>query len=173
MVERAHRTLKEALKARLAGADWLSHLPWVLLSLRSTPKEDSNISAAELVYGAPLLLPGQLQCGPEPPPATYAEKARMLPVSLPTRPLPPSAPAPSVPAELQSAAYVYVRRSGVSPPLTPAYSGPYPVLSRSEKYFIVDMGSRTDAVSVDRLKPHRGAAPVSPAVAPPRGRPRS
>jgi len=49
MVERAHRALKDALRARLAGSDWLAHLPYVLLGLRATPKEDSNISAAELV----------------------------------------------------------------------------------------------------------------------------
>ncbi len=28
LVERFHRLLKEALQARLAGLDWLSHLPW-------------------------------------------------------------------------------------------------------------------------------------------------
>jgi transposase InsO family protein len=30
LVERAHRRLKEALKAKLAGINWPSHLPWVL-----------------------------------------------------------------------------------------------------------------------------------------------
>jgi transposase InsO family protein len=35
LVERFHRCLKEALQARLAGPDWLSHLPWVLLGIRS------------------------------------------------------------------------------------------------------------------------------------------
>ena len=173
--ERAHRQLKDALKSRLAGPDWLAHLPWVLLSLRATPKEDSNISAAELVYGAPLLLPGQLQCGPEPPPAVFAEAARDLPLMLPTRPLssplsPSSVPA-GIPLALQKAGFVYVRRRGASPPLTPAYSGPFRVISRSEKHFTLDLGSRSDVVSVDRPKPHRGLAPVIPAVAPKRGRP--
>jgi hypothetical protein len=35
LVERFHRRLKEALQARAAGPDWLSHLPWVLLGIRS------------------------------------------------------------------------------------------------------------------------------------------
>jgi cleavage and polyadenylation specificity factor subunit 1 len=30
LVERFHRRLKDSLRARLAGADWLAHLPWVL-----------------------------------------------------------------------------------------------------------------------------------------------
>jgi transposase InsO family protein len=33
MVERFHRRLKEALKARAASTDWPAHLPWVLLGL--------------------------------------------------------------------------------------------------------------------------------------------
>jgi hypothetical protein len=32
-VERFHRRLKEALKARLAGSNWVDHLPWVMLGL--------------------------------------------------------------------------------------------------------------------------------------------
>ena len=41
MVERAHRWLKDALKSCMAAADWPQHLPWVLLDIKNTPKEDS------------------------------------------------------------------------------------------------------------------------------------
>jgi hypothetical protein len=34
-VARFHRRLKDALRARMAGADWSQHLPWVLLGLRA------------------------------------------------------------------------------------------------------------------------------------------
>ena len=34
MVERAHRQLKGALRARTAAGDWMLHLPWVLLGLQ-------------------------------------------------------------------------------------------------------------------------------------------
>jgi hypothetical protein len=54
MIERTHRQL------RLAGLQWPEHLPWVLLGLRAAPKEESAVSSAELVFGAPLTLPGQL-----------------------------------------------------------------------------------------------------------------
>jgi hypothetical protein len=59
MVERAHRQVKEALRARVAQNDWPAHLPWVLLGLRAAPKEDSGVSSAKLVYGARLNIPGQ------------------------------------------------------------------------------------------------------------------
>jgi len=48
MVERVHHHLKEGLKARGAQADWLQHLPWVLLNIRTAPKNNSNISAVEI-----------------------------------------------------------------------------------------------------------------------------
>ena len=60
MIERFHRTLKTALKARLTGPNWVEELPWVLLGLRTTPKEDLGYSSAELVYGEPLTIPGEL-----------------------------------------------------------------------------------------------------------------
>ena len=42
-----------------ANASLTAELPWVLLGLRSQPREDSNISPAQAVYGAPLVLPNQ------------------------------------------------------------------------------------------------------------------
>ena len=49
-VERFHWQLKVALCARCSRADWLEHLPWVLLSLRATPKEEAGVSVAEATY---------------------------------------------------------------------------------------------------------------------------
>ena len=42
MVERFHWQLKAALRARCSGADWLEHLPWVMLGLRAAPKEEAG-----------------------------------------------------------------------------------------------------------------------------------
>ena len=44
-VKRAHRQLKDTLRVHANGGNWVSHLPWVLLGLRSTPKEDSSLSS--------------------------------------------------------------------------------------------------------------------------------
>ena len=73
LVERLHRRLKDALKSRLAGPDWYQHLPLVLLGLRAAPRDDSGVSAAELTFGAPLMLPGPLLDVPELPPEHFAE----------------------------------------------------------------------------------------------------
>ena len=58
LVERFHRHLKSALRVRLTGPNWIDELPWVLLGIRTVPKEDLRTSSAELVYGAPLTVPG-------------------------------------------------------------------------------------------------------------------
>jgi transposase InsO family protein len=55
MIERAHRQLKEALRARLAGAEWPQHLPWVLLGLRAVPKDSTAVSSAEMVLAPQLV----------------------------------------------------------------------------------------------------------------------
>ena len=59
---------------------------------------------------------------------------------------------------------VYVRRSGTKPPLSPSYSGPFAVISRFPKYFVLDMGDRQESISVDRLKPHFVSTIFTPAA---------
>jgi hypothetical protein len=86
MVERCQRRLKDAFRARLAGSDWPLHLPWVLMGLRAAPTEDTGVSAAEIVFGPPLVLPGQILDAEEPLPADFITKLWQ------SGPLPPSCP---------------------------------------------------------------------------------
>ena len=154
-------------RLRLAGADWLTHLPWVLLGLRAAPKEDSGISSAEMVLGSPLLLPGQ------PCLAADSPGESILPSHLPTRRLSYAEVASGPLARLMAADFVYIRNGGCTLPLTPSYSGPYLVMERGPKYFLVQRGTRTETVTMDRLKPHLGTAPLVAAEPPRRGRPPS
>ena len=53
-------------------------------------------------------------------------------------------------------------------PLDCPYSGPYRVLSRTDKFFTLDLNSRVDTVSIDRLKPAFLEEPqVTPSPPPP------
>jgi hypothetical protein len=56
-VERLHCHLKDALHARIAMAIWAKEIPWVLLGLRAQPREDTGLSPAKAVFGAPIVLP--------------------------------------------------------------------------------------------------------------------
>ena len=62
MAERFHRQLKAALKAQPQLHLWMDALPLVLLGIHTTLKEDiHNVAstAAEMVYGTTLRLPGE------------------------------------------------------------------------------------------------------------------
>jgi hypothetical protein len=172
MVERCHRQLKDALRARSGANDWPNHLPWVLLGLRPAPKEDSAVSSAEMVLGDPQVLPGQPLTAGELPPSQRSYRDGLLggPTRhVPTRPLPPAQA--GLPAALAACTSVYIRRGGALPLFAPLYAGSYSVLERGEKVFRLQVGDREEAVSVDRLKHHTGAEPVQLAAPPRRGRP--
>ena len=154
MVERVHRQLKDALHARGAGPAWHSHLPWVLLGLHATPKEDSAVSSAELVTGTPLVLPGQLLHVPDPP--------RVDVPPPPTRPLSYAAAANTPPAHLAQADLVYVRFGGQQKPLAAPYAGPYLVVSKGAKTFHHPGGPTAgDRVSGSAEASHRPGSSLS------------
>ena len=68
---------------------------------------------------------------------------------------------------------MYVRRDGTKGPLQRPYSGPYAVLTPGDKTFLIDIGGRSERISVDRIKPafFDPFQPVILAKPPPRGRP--
>jgi len=135
----------------------------VLLGLRTAPKEDSGVSAAELSYGGALALPAEFLSTAEPPAADFLQKLQQVE-------LPPTRPLSYTEAALQ-ASHVYVRRGGTLPPMSPLYVGPYEVLERSDKCFQLAVSGREETVSVDCLKPHLGTGPFTAALHAERGRP--
>lgn len=154
----------------------MDRLPWVMLGLRTTPKEDLQSSAAELVYGQPLRVPGEFLPEPDSPwtaaqqRTAFQEKARLFaPVPTSRHGLPPSYTHPGLP----SAEYVFIRHDAHRGPLQPPYDGPFRVLEHGKKHFVVDLGGKAEHVSVDRLKPaHLDVGrPVGLAQPPKRGRP--
>ena len=56
---------------------------------------------------------------------------------------------------LRTCTYVSVRDDGSATSLQSAHTRPFPVLDKEDKYFILDLGDRTDSVSIDRLKAAR------------------
>jgi hypothetical protein len=81
------------------------------------------VSAAEIVFGAPQVLLGQILDAVEPPPADFIAKLRQSGPPPPSRPLSYKQMAAKLPAALLSVAFVYVHKGGTVPPLSPLYSG--------------------------------------------------
>lgn len=156
MVERMHRQMKASLKARLSDESWVDHLPLVMLGMRAALKEDLGCSAADLVYGTGLRLPGELlmKGTVEVNPLTFAgELRRFLSQIRPTAPSAHHKPSFHVPHHLSKATHVFVRHDAHRTPLQKPYDGPFRVLQRNDKFFRIDFGTREDNISIDRLKP--------------------
>ena len=121
MIERFHRQLKAALKAHLHPEHWVTSLPMVLLGIHSALKDDLRCTAAELVYGTSLRLPGDFFS-----PVTRfkytMQQLRATPPCVSQRPA-------YVRAALTSCSHVFVRQDATKKPLQPPYDGPYKVLA--------------------------------------------
>ena len=156
MVERMHRQLKEALKARLTDSNWMNELPLVLLGIRTSWKEDSECSPADLVYGTALHLPGEVF---ETSRSTKLSPGFLRDLQETMRNLQPSQPKyhghrqTHYPSNLGSTGFVYVRCDSHRGPLQRPYSGPYKVIQPGDKFFTVDVNGKEEKITVDRLKP--------------------
>jgi hypothetical protein len=172
--ERFYRWLKDALRSwAAAAADWHVHLPWVMLGIRASFREDSEFSPADAVFGSQLILPGQFINTAESPSLSFLNDLQTTKSgSLPPPTRHNSAPAPStLPEELLLARFMLVRRDSAQTPLSPVYGGPFRVRERSTHFFLLEMGERTDKVSTLHLKVARTPADAEPAKPPRRGRP--
>uniref|UniRef100_A0A0A9Y7K2 RNA-directed DNA polymerase n=2 Tax=Lygus hesperus TaxID=30085 RepID=A0A0A9Y7K2_LYGHE len=154
-VERFHRSLKVALKCQ-ESSDWVPLLPSVLLGLRSVIT-DSGFSAAELLYGVPHRLPGQFFDPPGEEMNSHQPFIQQLQETLRhLRPVERTRASPRTTflhRDLVDASHVFIRVDAVKTPLQQPYEGPYKVLKRHAKYFVIDRKGSEDSVSVDRLKP--------------------
>ena len=67
--------------------------------------------------------------------------------------------------DLATCTQVFVHRDAVRKSLQPLYDGPFPVVERTPKYFILHRNGQDQSVSLDRLKPAHLELP-SPVPAP-------
>ena len=157
LVERFHRQLKSALKAHPHPEQWTEALPLILLGIRTYLKEDIGCTAADLVYGTTLRLPGEFfspSTGSCPDPSSYVARLRTTMQAL--RATPPRHPLQQpvhINTSLACASHVFVRHDAVKKPLQQPYDGPFQVIKRSPKFYTLNLNGRTDTVSIERLKP--------------------
>ncbi|CAH8462440.1 unnamed protein product [Dicrocoelium dendriticum] len=156
LVERFHRHLKTAFKANGDSARWTEQLPLILLHIRTMFRTTLNCSPAELVFGTTLRIPGQFftpDTAVLSDPPTYVARLKTHMSKLQYCASTFTTKLPHIPPELSTCTHVFIRTDRLKQPLQPPYEGPFPVLSRQEKYFTILWRGKPDTISIDRLKP--------------------
>ena len=155
-IERFHRTLKAAIMAR--KTNWYASLPIVLLGLRMSPNS-LNYSPFTAVTGAYMLCPHPLIEKDKTITTTnetlqhfVAEMQSINFYDFATGDC-HSTPSPYIPKDMYTVPKVWLRVDRVRRSLEAPYTGPYEVVRRHPKYFILKLPQGETSVSIDRLKP--------------------
>ena len=137
---------------------WTITLPAVLLGVRSAVKERLGRSAAEMIYGTTLRLPGeftqQYTVDANTDLENYSDKLRVAMSCL--RLCPPRDTHQTnifQYKEIATCTHVFLRRIGIAPPLTAPYDGPYKVVARSGRVMKILMKGKVETFLLDRVKP--------------------
>uniref|UniRef100_A0A183K9C1 Integrase catalytic domain-containing protein n=1 Tax=Schistosoma curassoni TaxID=6186 RepID=A0A183K9C1_9TREM len=148
LVERFHRQLKASLSAANVS-QWTDALPLVLLGIRNVVKADIGHTAAQLVYGTTLRLPGEFV-----DPSSSSMNMDILTNAM--RSVKPVCTRPRstvfVQPDLRYSTHVFFRRDSHRRPLESAYEELFKVVQRKPKYYIIDRNETNDSISIDRLK---------------------
>lgn len=146
IVERSHRTLKAALKAR--GRHWLTQLPIVLLGLRMRPSEDGSSPFSRVTGEQPMV------------PHILPSTGDLTQLSIQLHQLPFGYTPPRqrqnetfVPEALKTCEMVWLRVDRVKRASEAPYQGPFRVLKRYDNTYTISIKEKPVVVSIDRLKP--------------------
>ncbi|UYV61691.1 hypothetical protein LAZ67_1005925, partial [Cordylochernes scorpioides] len=154
-IERFHRTIKTAIRAH-NSLRWTDTLPTVLLGFRAALREYMDFSAAEMVYGVNIKLPGEFFENSKitTPSNTFVDDLRRFFRDLkPKVSSQTSSRAIFIHKDMNTCSHVFLRIDRVEKSLEPPYQGPYLILERHDKYFVLDINGRNALISIDRLKP--------------------
>ncbi|XP_050520221.1 uncharacterized protein LOC126893774 [Daktulosphaira vitifoliae] len=128
------------------------------MGIRAAWKEDLQATSAELVFGESIRLPGEFvnpkQTTGDSDPAVYVNRLRRHFNELKPQPTSWHGDKPTfIFKDLASSSHVLAYRNAPKGPLENPYEGPFPVISRHPRYYVIKIRNREVAVSFDRLKP--------------------
>ena len=126
-----------------------------MLGIRTAPKKDLSASSAELVDGAPLTVPGEFIGAPQDPGCTRSHLQQLrdrVKTLAPVQTQMHGSQSHNVPRDILQSKFLFIRKDSHKNPLQIPYDGPYRVLSRGQKTFLVELGGRPELISLDHLK---------------------
>ena len=151
-VERIHRSLKAALRS---GEDhrWIESMSTFLMANRINYREEMKCCPSELVFGEPIRIAADLLDETEIPEIDrhdYADRIRRSMTKVVPKYRKYQIPG-RIQKSLETCEYCFVRNEAKTG-LQYHYKGPYRILERHEKYFVLQIGNKPDKVSINRLK---------------------
>lgn len=152
MLERWHRSFKASLMSHLldTAAGWTKYLPTVLLGLRATLRKGTNASAAEMLYGQTIRLPGEFfTASPTVTDDTLDSLRQHHRIFRGTD----SQKKIFVPQDLNTCTHIFLKTPLQRRALEPPYRGPYEVINRNEKNMTIKMQDKEVLIPLDRVKP--------------------
>lgn len=157
LVERFHRVLKTAIRCTGNSIHWAKELPLVLLGIRTSVKNDLNCSPAEMLYGEKIRLPGELFVEMSEPTNLHSEDfisnlCRHFETLKPTQTRVIDRNV-YVSRDFNSCDHVLLRVVGKKSFSEPLYEGPFKVLKKYNKNYVIERNGKPINVSIDRLKP--------------------
>lgn len=156
MVERFHRQLKAAIRASGNAVNWAHVLPLIMLEIRTSIKDDTKHTPSELLYDENIRLPFDLSIlssEEQTDPTNFVEKLETFFKNIPTFQTRKTETHTHLPNHLSTCDQVLVRSDKVRNSLEPPYEGPFNVIRKLRKQFIVEKGGKAITVSIDRIKP--------------------
>ena len=122
-----------------------------MLGIRTVVKSDLGCSAAEFVYGTTLKLPSQFvtpsHLDSNLDPSDYVHRLKRYMRDIQPQPTRPQNKQTQIHPNLETCSHVFVRCDSVRKSLQPPYNGPFRVLKRTDKYFVLDLNSKQDSVN--------------------------
>lgn len=157
MVERLHRTLKTAFKCSDNSINWTEELPLILLGLRTTYKKEIHGTPAEMLYGENIRVPGAIftstHNNTDLDPLNFIHKIREHFVNIRSEERSSLGITSYIPKDLNTCSHVFIRIDRTKKGLEAPYDGPFPVIRRFRKSFIICKNNKNESISIDRLKP--------------------
>lgn len=152
-VERFHRRLKDALRAR--GDNWYDDLPIVLWTFRHTTPRGALFPPYTMVTGEPSSFPSHVaESSAEGPETVLKRLHNVVETATANATELPAVPAPE-PDSLRNAARAWVRVDRVRRPLEAPYTGPFDIVARHARFYTLRTPRGLENVSIHRLKPVR------------------
>ena len=159
LVERFNRYLRTALRCHDNNTSWFDHLGLCLLGIQASFHSPLKMSRAELLFGKKLRLPSSFFDETVNRPSfddpaltkslmTYFNNRKPAPINTEK-----NNANFRINNKLFSCPAVYLRVDRVKKGLENSFTGPFKVLERFDKYFIIETSKGSSKISIDRLKP--------------------